>query len=74
VKTYKIAKRILKYQEQHGLSYKAMGELLECESSSLHYLLTKSKESLAFQVVDKFEALERKSKVVKVTKDEAWDE
>ena len=70
MKQYRIAKRILKYKEKHGLSYKAMGGLLDCEGSSLHYLLTKTERSLAFHIVDKFENLEKKSKVVEVTEDE----
>jgi len=70
---YKIAKRILKFKEKHNLSYKALGDLLGCEGSSLHYLLTKSKESLAFQVVDRFEVLEKKGKPSKKVSDADWD-
>ena len=74
MKKYRIAKRILAYKEKNNLSYRKLGEMLGCEGSSLHYLLTKSKESLAFQAVDKFEILEKRAALEPVVEDEAWDE
>ena len=74
MKEYKIVGRILRYKKKHEISYKALGELLGCDGASLHYLLTKSQSSLAFQVTDKFLALEKKSKKDSATEDDAWDD
>lgn len=71
-KDYKITKRILRYKDRNNLSYRALAKLLGCESASLHYLLHKSEVSLAFQVVDKFEVLEKKAKKQIEVEDEAW--
>ena len=60
-------KEILSYMEEKGLSYREMGDMLDCSAQTLHSFINREGKNVTLDILNRFRKLQP------VTSEDEWE-